>query len=233
MTNIFNPWFTFTLAFLAIWFIIFIFIKKSRKEMLWASIFTAPFGLTEPLFVPEYWNPPSIFNLASRTGFDIESLIWCFAAGGIAAILFESIFKVKHKKISIKEMHKKRHKWHLLNLILPIPTFIILLFATQLNPIYVAIISMFAGNLSAFYCRPDLKKKMLFGGVLFLIMYFTIFSIFNLAYPGIVKIIWNLEAISGILIVGVPLEELIFAIVFGMLWSSYYEHIKEYKLNKK
>jgi hypothetical protein len=48
-----------------------------------------PFGLTEPLFVPRYWDPPSLFNLAATTGFDIESLIFCFAIGGIGAVLYD------------------------------------------------------------------------------------------------------------------------------------------------
>lgn len=45
------------------------------------SLATAFFGLTEPLFVPEYWNPPTLFDLAQRTGFDLESLIFCFGIG--------------------------------------------------------------------------------------------------------------------------------------------------------
>jgi len=48
----------------------------------WRSWLTALFGLTEPRFVPEYWNPPSLFDLAQCTGFDIESLIFCFGIGG-------------------------------------------------------------------------------------------------------------------------------------------------------
>ena len=56
-------------------------------------------------------------------------------------------------------------------------------------------------------------------------MYFIFFFSFNLVYPGIVEQVWNLNAISGILILGVPLEELMFAVTFGGLWSSYYEHI--------
>lgn len=53
--------------------------------MIWASVMTMPLGLTEPLFVPAYWNPPSLFNLAQRTGFDIESLIFAFAIGALLA----------------------------------------------------------------------------------------------------------------------------------------------------
>jgi len=55
-----NPWLVFSLILLGIWLFIWIIKKKVRKEMLWFSILTAPFGLIEPLFVPEYWNPPSL-----------------------------------------------------------------------------------------------------------------------------------------------------------------------------
>ncbi len=48
-----------------------------------ASFATALLGLTEPIYVPRYWTPPSLFELAQRTGFDIESLIFAFAIRGI------------------------------------------------------------------------------------------------------------------------------------------------------
>ena len=232
LSRIFNPWFVFALTFLLIWIIIFIFVKRSRKEMLWASILTAPLGLTEPLFVPEYWNPPSLFNLAAKTGFDIESIIFCFAVAGIGAVLYETIFKVEHKKVSKHEKHNKRHKLHLLILISPLMVFVIFYFSTSLNPIYISSISMLIGAFATFYCRPDLKKKIFVGGLLFLSLYFISFLIFSAAYPEIVEKVWNLNALSGRLIFGVPLEEFMFAITFGMLWSSYYEHVKWYKLEK-
>ncbi len=225
-----NPWLVFTLLFLLIWAIVYIFVTTLRKEMLWASVLTAPFGLTEPLFVPEYWSPPSLFNLAAKIGFDIESIIWCFAVGGIGAVLYELVFKVNHITMTSRERHQKRHRFYLTTLLLPIPVFLILFFTSSLNPIYSASISMLFGAIGAWYCRPDLKNKILFGGLLFLSLYFVFFYLFILVYPEIVVMVWNLPAISGILIGGVPLEELLFAITFGMLWSSYYEHITWKKL---
>ena len=107
---ILNEWLTFSLILLGIWFIVFLLNKKSKKEMLWASILTAPFGLIEPLFVPEYWSPPSLFNLAVITGFDIESFIFSFAIGGIGVVLYELFFSVKHYKMSKHEMYSGRHR---------------------------------------------------------------------------------------------------------------------------
>ena len=230
MVEIFNEWLVFSLILFGIWLIIFIFRKGLRKEMFLVSLFTMPFGLTEPLFVPEYWNPPSLFNLAAKTGFDMESLIFSFAIGGIGVALYGLFFSLKHYKMSKHEKHGKKHKDHLLALFSPIITFIILFFLTNLNPIYSASIAMFIGGIAAAICRPDLKKKTLLGGFLFLVLYFFFFLFFNLVYPNAVERFWNLSGISGILIFGVPLEELVFAFTFGMMWSGVYEHVLGYKI---
>lgn len=229
--TILNPWLTASLVLLVVWLVIFTIKSKARKEMLWVSLFTMPFGLTEPLFVPEYWNPPSLFNLAATIGFDIESLIFSFAIGGIGAILYETFFKIKHIKMSYHEKNSSRHRHHLPALISPLITFLPLFLFTSLNPIYSASIAMAVGAIAAIFCRPDLKMKVLLGSLMFFALYFIFFVSFNLAYPDLVKQVWNLQAISGILVFGVPLEELMFALTFGALWSSYYEHIKWYKLN--
>ena len=81
-------WLLWASAFLVPWGVLFLRFPEHRRVMLWTSLFTAPFGLTEPLFVPEYWNPPSLLDLAQRTGFDIESLIFCFGIGGVGSVLF-------------------------------------------------------------------------------------------------------------------------------------------------
>lgn len=81
-------WFVWASTSLLAWLIGFRTFPRYRKVMLRASVLTAIFGLMEPLFVPEYWDPPSLFDRAQRTGFDIESLIFTFALGGVAAVLF-------------------------------------------------------------------------------------------------------------------------------------------------
>ena len=227
---IFNEWLVFSLILFVIWIIIFIF-SKSKEEMFIVSLFTMPFGLTEPLFVPAYWNPPSLFNLAANIGFDIESLIFSFAIGGIGSVIYEIIFKSKYKKMNAKERHHKQHKYHLLSLFSPIIAFMLLFSFTELNPIYSASIAMSVGGVAAMFCRPDLKKKIILGGALFLSLYFLFFISFNNIYPYAVERFWNLSLLSGILILKIPLEELIFAFAFGMMWSSIYEHTKWYKLS--
>jgi len=63
-------WLAWSSAFLVPWALAWWLSPANRRAMLWSSLYTTPFGLSEPLFVPEYWAPPSLFDLALRTGFD-------------------------------------------------------------------------------------------------------------------------------------------------------------------
>ncbi|MEK6835937.1 MAG: lycopene cyclase domain-containing protein [Nanoarchaeota archaeon] len=225
-------WLYGSLALLFVWLIFFIIKKDIRKEILQASLITMPLGLTEPLFVPEYWNPGTLFNLAQKTGFDIESLIFTFSVGGIAAVFYEIIFKTKHIKMSMKEHHSPRHRFHRLALLSPFIAFIILFPLANFNIIYTVLIAMAVGIIATILCRPDLIKKMLYTGFLFLILYFLLFfGLIEVLSPGYIESVWNLNAISGILILGIPLEELLFGFIFGALWASWYEHYKWYKIS--
>jgi len=37
--------------------------------------------------------------------------------------------------------------------------------------------------------------------------------------------VWNLPALSGVPVRGIPLEELLFGFAFGMYWTGVYEHL--------
>ena len=183
----------------------------------------APFGLTEPFFVPEYWNPPSLFELAQRTGFDIESVIFSFAIGGIAAVLYNIILHKRVEPLSFGERHHRRHHWHRWALAAPFALFPILYFLPW-NPIFAGIAAMVLGAIAAVLCRPDLKSNTLLGGALFLALY-TIFLLgLKWSAPGYIEQVWNLKALSGIAVYGLPIEELMFGFSFGLVWTGIYEH---------
>lgn len=217
-------WLIGALIFLFLWCLIFIKNRNYRRNMLILSFLTMSLGLTEPLFVPSYWHPLSLFDLAKRTGFDIESLIFAFAIGGIGSFLYSSIFNIHMEPLPETATSNKRHRWHSLILSSPLIIFIIFALLTSLNHIYCAIIAMATGALGALYCRPDLAVKILIGGLLFLLLYFVFFFTLIAIFPDFVQDTWNMQALSGVLIFKVPLEELLFAFTFGMLWSSLYEH---------
>lgn len=212
-------------ALFAVWVVLYSVRKDLRRTMIRVSLVTALLGITEPLFVPKYWNPYTLFDLARRTGFDLESLLFSFAIGGIVFAAYEVFFRMAPSKSMVSERHDRRHRHHFLALAAPYIVFVIVAVLTDLNPIYSSAIALTAGFLATLFCRPDLWLKMIVSGGLFLAVYFVVFVVFNLAFPGYVVAVWNLPAISGVRLVGVPLEELMFAFTFGLYWSSVYEHL--------
>lgn len=97
---------------LAVWLVLYGLKPAFRKKMFRVSFWTMWLALTEPMFVPEYWSPLTLFNLARRTGFDLESFIFCFAVGGIAVIIYDSIFRARPVKMLEQEHNKARHRFH-------------------------------------------------------------------------------------------------------------------------
>jgi len=216
-------WLLWSSAFLVPWAIIYWLFSTHRKAMLWASLFTMPFGLSEPLFVPEYWLPPSLFDLAANTGFDIESLIFCFGIGGVSAVLYNLLTRQTPHHVTDAEQHLPLHRHHYMALSAPFVAFVLLYFFPW-NPIYPSIVAMAVGAVANILCRPDLKRKSWIGGVLFLIYYAIFLAGLEWTAPGYIDRVWNLSALSGISLGPMPLEELLFAITFGMYWSGVYEH---------
>jgi len=216
-------WFIWAVALLVPWAALYVAFPRQRRAMLWASAFTAPFGLTEPLFVPEYWSPPSLFDLARTTGFDIESLIFCFGIGGVGAVLYNVLTKQELRPVEGEERHRGRHRFHRWALVAPFLSFPVI-YVFPWNPIYPGIVAMAIGAAATMACRPDLVTKTWIGGLLFLGFYALFLIALEWMAPGYIARVWNLGALSGLAVAGAPVEELLFAAAFGAYWSGVYDH---------
>jgi hypothetical protein len=217
-------WFAWSSAFLLPWLALYLANPRFRPVMWRVSLVTALFGLTEPLFVPDYWNPPSLFELAQRTGFDIESLIFSFAIGGIGAVLYSALTRRTFGPVSAAETRRPLHRFHPVVLWSPFVLFVPLYFLPW-NPIYPAILCMAIGGIASAVCRPDLRLKGLIGAVAFLGFYAVFVWGLEWLVPGYVAQVWNLPALSGMRLGGIPLEELLFGFSFGWYWTGVYEHV--------
>lgn len=218
-----SVWLLWSSAFLVPWLALFLTAGSFRRKMFRVSALTSLFGLTEPIFVPEYWNPPSLFELAQRTGFDIESLIFSFAIGGIGATAYNVLARRELRPLPHSERHARRHRFHRLALAAPFLAFLPL-YLLSWNPIYPALAALAIGAAANVLCRPDLVCDTLLGGAIFAGLYAVFMALLIVSAPGYIEQVWNLPALSGIRPGGIPLEELGFGFTFGAYWAGLYEH---------
>ena len=216
-------WLIWSSAFLIPWAVLYRMDPALRTVMWRVSLATMLFGLTEPIFVPEYWNPPSLFELAQRTGFDIESLIFSFAIGGIGTVLYNGLL---HRTFASATPAARNATWHKLHrgaLLLPFFLFVPL-YLLPWNPIYAVLTSLTIGAIASDICRPELLRKSFVGGLLFLGLYAVFMLGLKWFAPGYIVEVWTLRALRGGLLYGIPVEELWFGLTFGLYWSAVYEH---------
>lgn len=221
-------WLVWALSLLIPWGGLYLAFPAQRRVMLWSSGLTSLFGLTEPIFVPAYWNPPSLFDLAQRTGFDIESLIFCFGLGGVGAVLYNGLSGKRLMPVDHHERNSRHHRFHRVALITPFVIFTTLFFLPW-NPIYPGIAALLGGGLAGVICRPDLARKTMTGGLLFTAFYLLFLVMLEAMSPGYIARVWNLTALSGVMIGAFPLEELLFGFGVGAYWSGAYEHLAWYR----
>ena len=128
-----------------------------------------PLGLTEPLFVPRYWNPQGLFGLTQMSGFDVESLIFCFGIGGVGAVLYSIVASKRLTPLGMDLGNKSHRPYHRIAVLVSTGAFSTL-YLFPWNPIYPAIVAMAIGGLTIVACRSDIKFQTSFGGALFVLI---------------------------------------------------------------
>jgi len=213
------------LIFGAAWLACYLHGKNYRAEIRWGTLISAPMALTSILFVPQYWTPPSLFDLDLRIRVGIEDVLWAGAVGGIASAVAEILLKER-----LSALRKAARKRHFAPFVVVISVFIVLELWHPDKTIYNTIIAFAIGALVIAFIRSDLIPTMLTGAVSFALLYFALFLIFLFLYPGFIQRYYNIPNLLGIYVLGVPIEELLFAATGGAIWSVAYEYVQGYRL---
>lgn len=97
-----------------------------------------------------------------------------------------------------------------------------------LNDMYLLITFNTFGAAALLWVRRDLVVHSLFGGFLFLAAYILGFLLMLQIFPTLIADIYKLNLTSGVMLLGIPFEEYLYAFTFGMLWAPLYEY--EYRV---
>lgn len=195
--------------------------------MLTASLLVTPAAFSEIFFVPKYWLPDTIFN----PKLSIEDFIFSFSVGGIIAVIYELFMKGKVRHQRLCNCYKGEIYQ---GLILGTGVLVVLLAYElfKINFMYAVYIGIVVNIALIAITRPDLLKKVIYSGLLFGLFYFLFFSVFSFLIPGFIKH-WNLNNLSGIVLLGVPIEEIFWAIGAGAFLGPIYEYVLSIKLSER
>ncbi len=221
---------TWAVIFGLIWLILYVHREDLRYEIIFSSLLFLPFGLTQPLFVPEYWNPNVIFRFFGL--FDIESLLWCFFTGGIVAVIYEEVFK-RTLKVSKYGKKARHHAYFIYFCMISVAISIVFIKNfTNWSVLRSLFIFMIWGFIYFVIYRPDLIQKSIISGFAFMILYIGSLLFVNYVFPGFILTQWNIQGSLGIKIFHIVIEEYLYAFLFGIGWSIVYEEIKNIKLEQ-
>lgn len=208
------------IIFALAWIILFVFSKKTRKLQLFGSLLLVPFSFLDIWFRQNYWHPPVLIKAIEPLS--IETLIYCFSAGGIASV-FGGLFlkdNLKVKKVDINKL--------LLFFVISFGFYAIFQWIIKVN-------SMNALNFSflliwlAILIR-DIKKYWISIVPGLIVAAFTVIAV-NIGlyfYPNFVEQYWNLNHMWP-LFLRTPTEEIFFAAVLASLWTLLPGYLKKNK----
>lgn len=87
-----------------------------------------------------------------------------------------------------------------------------------------------AGNIVLW--RRDLFRDAVFSGSFLALITFLIYLVWLTMYPSAFHDFWMLHNVSGIFVVGIPIEELLYTFTWGSLIGPLYELVAGLRLRK-
>lgn len=202
---------------LAAWAICYRARKDLRVEMVVMSGVPLLVGLPQEywLWTRDWWHPPNLTG--TRIGF--EDVLYAIGTGGTLSVLFAVLGRrglvpgpAPSRLVAVIPL--------LINLTLP---FLCVLLAGA-HSFVATTIGTCAAVAWILPSRPDLARPAAISAGLGLFLGFFCFWLIEWLMPGFVAAIWDLPRLSGLVIAGVPVEDLAWYSYTAALFGIYYKY---------
>jgi hypothetical protein len=200
----------FSLIFVSGWAIFFGLNPKIRKPMTVIGLLIVPTTTFQFFYMKDYWNPPSVLPIVQTYGFDIESLLWTFFSPGISLAVYALI----------PGRSAYRPKWKIISCLysLGLIGFFLFNFVFGANSINAAIAGMVLGIVGGLFHLNVNFKAGFVSALTFFGIYVTCFFLLNAIDATFVRTFWRIENVSGIFLLNIPLEEILFGLFGGIFF---------------
>jgi len=213
-----------TIIFLIPWLILFLLRKDYRKQMLFMSLAIGIGSVVTAYlwWTIDWWQPATV--TATRIG--IEDFILGFSNGGIAAVLYEAIFRKKFSKSKSKKNYSNTIMISLILLLI----ISFLFWGLNITSFWASTIAMILASIYMLITRKDLFLNALASGFLMALVSLPIYYILIWIFPDFVNKTYLFQYLSNIKITGIPIEDLIFYFLFGFIIGPLYEYWQSKRL---
>jgi hypothetical protein len=216
---------------LGIVWLAFLFLRKDlRRQQLFVSFIIALFGPIADWLYRDYWIPESIIGLnIGRVTLRIESVIFAFLVGGIAAILYEVVFRKRH-------LYGKPRGALAVIIILATLVLTIILNKLGLNSIWASSFSMLLSSMVMVTIDHDLIKDAVWSSLLMMILSIILYFVWLNIYPKGFQTFWLPQALTGIKLWEIPIEEIVWFFCAGISLGIFYEfwlNVSNYPRSRK
>ncbi len=166
----------------------------------------------------DWWHPATITG--TRVG--IEDFATGFFSGGIMAVAYEVVLRRRLYKVKAKPQHLGA-----LSVLLLLGCLTSWLFwGVGITSFYASTVAMTIAAMGVFWDRRDLIIDGIASGVLMATLAVSFYAVIIYISPEWITQTYHWDALSGILIKGIPIEEFIFWFLAGVLFGPFYEYAK-------
>lgn len=199
-----------SLLFMIPWIFIYATRKDLRYEMITVSILGGVVSVITGYWwwTIDWWHPQTVTG--TRVG--VEDFILGWANGGVGAVLYEAVHKTRTVKLPNINSH---HGIYVVIIIFALTAFFYELggmttfFASSL-----ALMSAIAWIMQTY---PQFNRPILINGIYMVVMSIPVYLICEYISPGWISATWFTDTLSGFAPLTIPIEDLYFYLLAGMV----------------
>ena len=227
MESVRYAYFIATLPALAIWLYFYVKREDLRREMLVISALIGLLSIVTSYYwwTADWWRPLTI----TGTKVGIEDFLLGFGYGGIMAVVY-AVFTGRRYGRRRAITHGLHDFYLILFLLAQTTTW--LFYGVGLTSFYASTFAMLLVTAVMLFMRKDLMFNAIMSGLFVAAISTLFYATASLVSGEWADKTYMLDTLSGIHVVGIPVEEFIFWFLAGMVFGPFYEFYKGLRLSK-
>lgn len=222
-----------SLYFLAVWFVLFLIMPTYRRGMVALGLVFMGIGVVAEYlwWTRDWWHPATM----TGTLVGLEDLIMSFTHIAIPALLYKLFFRRDASgrfDFSLKMIRLGVKRLIPLFLVSFVPT-AILFYVFGLHSFVSTVIGMFLAGVYILARRKDLLGAALWSALLMVLIALPIYWIGLVVAPDAIDAFWNFSQITGIRLLGIPLEDIVWYALLGFFMGGIFEYLFDFRLVRR